>query len=222
VKSHHVFLIAAAVLLLAAIALGQVARGAGPLPGDLAFSHFTQSALPFNRAYGALWRALAEMLRYLPVVIIAVVLLLRWWDAAALALGACLPVYFLGETLLKPLFARPRPTDDLVNIYQASKGLSFPSGTAMQSMVSVGVTLYLARLASRSGRRGMGARLVAALALLFLLLSNLARVHVGAHWVSDIIGGWLFGAAWVTLLITGREWLLSRRPDLASARFRRK
>lgn len=214
-KSHHVFFIAATVFLLAAIALGEAAKGAGPLPGDLAFSHFTQSALPFNRAYGALWKVLAAILRYLPLIIIAVVLLLRWWEAAAMAILACLPVYLFGEALLKPLFARPRPTDDLVNIYQASKGLSFPSGTAMQSMASVGVTLYLAWLVSRNSRGKTGARLVATLALFFLLLSNLARVHVGAHWVSDIIGGWLFGGAWVALLIAGWEWLLNRRPDLA-------
>jgi undecaprenyl-diphosphatase len=212
VKIHHVFLIAATVCLLIAVALGQRVSGAGPLAGDLAFSHFTQSALPFNRASGALWKVLGETLRYLPIVIIAVLLLLKWWAAAALAALTCLPVYIFGEALLKPLFARPRPAADLVNIYQASKGLSFPSGTAMQSMVSVGIAVYLAHLASRAGRAKTGARLVAALALVFLLLSNLARVHVGAHWVSDIIGGWLFGGAWAMLLMAGHQWRLNHRP----------
>lgn len=212
-KSYRVFLIASAALLLCAILLGQAAKGAGPLPGDLAFSRFVQSALPFNNSVSALWKVLGETLRYLPFVIIAVVLLLRQWDAAMLAALACLPVYFFAEAQLKPLFGRPRPTAGLINVYQASKSLSFPSGTAMQSVVCVGVLLYLAWLAGKKGRAIMGARIVAGLALLFLLLCNLARVHVGAHWVSDIIGGWLFVGAWVMLLMAGHQWRFNRRSD---------
>ncbi len=205
-KSYRIFLIAAALFLLCAVLFGLQAKGAGPLPGDLEFSRWVQGGLPFNSGVSTFWKVLSEALRYLPFAVLAVVLGLRKWDWAALVAVACLPVMFWSEALLKPLFGRPRPAADLVTIYQASKGLSFPSGTAMQAMALVGTLLYLARLAGKSAM----ATAVIVVSVLFLLLSNLARVHVGAHWATDILGGWLFGSAWVALLMAGHQWWLGR------------
>jgi undecaprenyl-diphosphatase len=30
-----------------------------------------------------------------------------------------------------------------------------------------------------------------------IVLIGLSRVHAGAHWVSDVLGGWLLGIAWL-------------------------
>ncbi len=208
-KSYRTFLIAAALFLLCAVLLGLQAKGAGPLPGDLEFSRLVQSLLPFNGGVSTLWKVLGETLRYLPFAVLAVVLGLRKWDWAALVALACLPVMFWSESLLKPLFARPRPVAGLVTIYQAAKGTGFPSGTAMQAMAVAGVLLYLARLAGPSAL----ATSVTVFSLLFLLLSNVARVHVGAHWATDIVGGWLFASAWLALLLAGHQCWLDCQPD---------
>lgn len=203
-KTYRTFMLASVVFLLCAILLGLRAKGAGPLPGDLEFTRFLQSLLPYSGGVGALWNGLGEGLRYLPYLVLAVTLGLRRWDWALLVIIVCLPVIFFGEPLLKPLFMRPRPSAELVGVYQASKGFSFPSGTAMNSMAVVGVTLYLARLAGKSTITIS----VIVFSLLFLLLSNLARIHVGAHWATDIVGGWMFASVWVVLLLALHQWWL--------------
>ena len=134
----------------------------------------------------------------------------RW--ALLLAL-ATLPIALFGESQLKPIFQRPRPSADLVTIYQISKGLSFPSGTALNAMALVGAVLYLARLSGKS-RISI---IIIIVSVAYLLLANLARIHVGAHWTTDIIGGWLFASAWLALLLAGHQWWLDRQPDLEPA-----
>ncbi|MEO6726418.1 MAG: phosphatase PAP2 family protein, partial [Blastocatellia bacterium] len=163
-----------------------------------------QRAMSYNNSVKLLWNALGEILRYGPYVAIAVALLLRRWDWALLLALATVPIALFGESQLKPIFHRPRPTADLVTIYQASKGLSFPSGTALNGMALVGSLLYLARLAGKSRI----STTVIIVSVAYLLLGNLARVHVGAHWATDIIGGWLFASAWLALLLAGHQWWL--------------
>jgi len=206
-------LIAAALFLVMAILLGLQAKAAGPLPGDLGFSRLVQSALPFNGRVSSLWNVMGEVLHYSPYLVFAITLGLRMWDWAILVAVVCLPIALFGESQLKPLFIRPRPTDDFITIYQASKGLSFPSGTALNSMATVGVVLYLVRLSETS--KIALARLVIALCVAFLLLANVARIHVGAHWWTDILGGWLFASAWVALWMAAHQWWLHRNPENA-------
>ena len=205
-KGYRTFLIASVLFLLCALLLGAQAKGAGPLPGDLEFTRFIQNLLPYNGGVSTLWTVMGEMLRYSPYVVFAILLGLRKWDWALLLGAVCLPIALFGESQLKPLYGRSRPSAELVTVYQVSKGLSFPSGTALNAMGVAGVVLYLARLAGKSWKTTT----VIVLALLYLLLTNLARVHVGAHWATDILGGWLFASAWVALLLAGHQWWLSR------------
>jgi len=207
-KPYRMFPVAAALFLLAAILLGLQAKGAGPLPGDLEFSRAIQSALTPSETVRQFWVVVGEALRYSPFLALAVALGLRKWDWAVLLVAACLPVALFGEAQLKPLFNRPRPTEDMVTIVQAAKGLSFPSGAALNAMAVYGTTIYLARLVGKTG--GTIVRIVTALSVTLLALSGIGRVYVGAHWATDIFGGWLFASCWLALLMAGHQWWLHR------------
>jgi undecaprenyl-diphosphatase len=39
--------------------------------------------------------------------------------------------------------------------------------------------------------------------ILLVLVVGASRVYLSAHWLSDVLGGYATGAAWLTLCITG-------------------
>ncbi|MBL1208957.1 phosphatase PAP2 family protein [Geminocystis sp. GBBB08] len=93
---------------------------------------------------------------------------------------------------IKLLFQRPRP-----NLWESSYPLpsdfSFPSGHAMGS-----ITFALTLLVIFWGSRYLN--FIAILALLYVGLIAWTRLYLGVHYPSDIIGGWLLGIAWTTLV----------------------
>lgn len=86
---------------------------------------------------------------------------------------------------MKVLVDRPRPGDELL-----SGGLSFPSGHTTYAVVLFGFLCYLA---PRLIKRPSAARAAQAALVLLICLSGAARVYLGAHWPSDILGSFLFG-----------------------------
>ena len=100
---------------------------------------------------------------------------------------------------LKALFERPRPPA----AYQAVETLnaSFPSGHALLSTVFY---LTVAVLMTRAFPRRRLKAYVLGVGMAFALIVGLTRVYLGAHWASDVMGGWCVGAAWAMAL-----WLVS-------------
>jgi undecaprenyl-diphosphatase len=219
VKTHFKLLLAATGLLVVATLLGVMAKGQGPLPGDLAISRSFQQLVPYNGSVKAVSGYVATLVAWLPIIAFAVALLMRRWrDAALLAVAGLTTLYF-AEDGLKSLFVRPRPAAEYISIHESSRGLSFPSGTALRTMVILVVVGYLKWQAGKANRSSNDGGLSRFYSLLFpfclslLFVANAARVLVGAHWVSDIIGGWLFGAGWALVLCALNQWLVSRSAD---------
>ncbi|MFI4972976.1 MAG: phosphatase PAP2 family protein [Caulobacterales bacterium] len=92
--------------------------------------------------------------------------------------------------VLKHLIARPRPI--LVSHLDLVYSASFPSGHAMMSPV---VYLTLAAvLAAGSERRSVRVLLVGS-AMLLAAAVGITRVYLGVHWPTDVLAGWILGAA---------------------------
>lgn len=196
------WVVAWAVLVVAGTLLALAAHGAGPLPGDLMATRFLQglspdgpAALLLSYAGGAIW--------FLPVAALAGALLWRRWADAVLVLLASVTGVLVANAL-KLLVARPRPPAELAR--EVSEGYGFPSATAFLAAVLLGVICYLLR----SSPRPISIVVLAASALLVLVV-GLSRVYVGEHWTTDVVGGWIFGSAWLILLATAhRRWSTGR------------
>jgi membrane-associated phospholipid phosphatase len=187
------------ILWVALVACGTVlaiaARGAGPLPGDLLVTKVLQGlpapgvaeTLLYN-ADLAVWSVLATAL--------TVALLLRKWTSAAFIFLASLAGLLLASAL-KTIVARPRPSAGLMRVHEASQSHGFPSTTACLSVALLGAIVYLL-WRSRAPRAVLAVSLGAASALVVVV--GLSRVYAGEHWASDVLGGWLFGAAFLLAL----------------------
>jgi membrane-associated phospholipid phosphatase len=146
-------------------------------------------------------------------VLVAIALLVRRsWSPLAAWLVAVLGGEAL-NLLLKDLFARPRPHFERPLVVETS--FSFPSGQTMESLVVYGMLAYFAVLALRDrGKRGIS---VGGAAVLVALI-GLSRLYLGAHYFSDVVGGFAAGGAWLSAVITG--WEAIRRRDMAIRRRR--
>jgi len=110
--------------------------------------------------------------------IILLCILRRFW--AALYFGAASIVSAAAVQGLKALIGRPRPEDMLVT---ADVG-SFPSGhVANAATLAVVLGIIVWRL------------WVWVAGAVYVVLMALSRTYLGAHWVSDTIGGLILGAA---------------------------
>jgi membrane-associated phospholipid phosphatase len=95
------------------------------------------------------------------------------------------------EGIMKPLCHRARPP-----LHERVFFDSFPSGHTLAATILVGVLLclWLPRC-----RRRWQRTLAWVGALTWPVLIGASRVYLGRHYVSDVLGGMLLGAAWVLL-----------------------
>ncbi len=137
-----------------------------------------------------------------PIIALVVVvwLSLRWrsWLPVTLMLAAAMgsvAVTVVGKNYIDRV--RP-PHEFAIPPFESSP--SFPSGHALNAVVVGGIVAYLLwrRLEGRRGARVV----VVILAVLYAVAMGLSRVYLGHHWLTDVMTGWLLGAAWLALVIT--------------------
>lgn len=108
---------------------------------------------------------------------------------------------------LKLFFRRARP-EPFFGIPQPNT-YSFPSGHSMASFCFYGAVAMIAIAQVRSGARrwaiGVG---VAALALMV----GFSRIYLGVHYPTDVIGGYLAGVAWLSVI----RWRMLSLANLSS------
>lgn len=123
-----------------------------------------------------------------PIAVAVVLLLLRRpWSAMLFVVVSAVSAGIV--QLLKVLFARARPEDILIDLHSGS----YPSGhVANAATVAVLAVVLLPRW------------WVAVVGAAYVVLMALSRTYLGAHWVTDTVGGALVGASvallgWVLL-----------------------
>jgi undecaprenyl-diphosphatase len=98
----------------------------------------------------------------------------------------------VGVQLLKWLIHLPRP----VALYHAVSAYGFPSGHTTMSVILYG---FLAILLAR-GFSGTLRWVFFVAVLLISLIVAISRLYLGAHWLSDVLGGFFMGMSWAALL----------------------
>jgi membrane-associated phospholipid phosphatase len=108
---------------------------------------------------------------------------------------------------VKVAIGRPRPSPALVTVTRRLTDQSFPSGHVMFYVSFFGFLFFLAY--REPGRSAIKAG-VMILASVAILLVGASRVYLGAHWPSDVLGGYLLAIAWLAAVIEAYLWWRSR------------
>jgi membrane-associated phospholipid phosphatase len=220
------------VTVLAVVALGLIAAGAaagrwiGPLlmSTPMALDPDAMAAVTERRRSdlvpAAEWIAWVGSLPVVATLVVLAGVIVRWrtgrWDLLWL-LGGAVGGALLITAGVKVGVMRARPPDALVE----ALGASFPSGHATRSAAVYGAVMWLlVRYADTFARRLLAGAAAAGLVALMGLI-GLGRVYLGAHWPTDVLGGYLLGLGWLAalilvasdrLVVTGRPRTIRGRP----------
>ena len=127
------------------------------------------------------------------VILICIVLILipktRWKYGLVTSVGVIISTLF--NNLLKVIFLRERP--DVLRLINENS-YSFPSG---HSMINMTMYSLLAILLFHNIKNKKLKYVITSLVMLIPIIIGLSRVYLGVHYITDVIGGWIFG-----LLIT--------------------
>lgn len=166
-----------------------------------------RSESPFwMRFFTAITRAGSPPSMTVVTVTVCIILLMRRRPTLLVTWIAAVGGGSLLERLTKTLVHRTRP------IYAGAllrSSFSFPSGHAMISTLCMGMLVYtlsITRLVR--GRALIGLVFVASA---FVFATGLSRVYLDVHYPSDVVGGFVGGAAWLATCIGLAGLVLHRR-----------
>jgi membrane-associated phospholipid phosphatase len=130
------------------------------------------------------------------IVLGVVVVWLLWRRLPRLALFVAITAVgsSLLNTVVKTSVHRLRPVLTLPVAHEP--GMSFPSGHAQSAIVGYSILLlvFLPIL------HGIWRRAAVTIAVLMVLAIGFSRIALGVHYLSDVVGGFVLGAAWVAAM----------------------
>jgi undecaprenyl-diphosphatase len=129
----------------------------------------------------------------------------RIWHPLAMMAAAFLGAAALYD-MVKPAVARSRPPAAL-QVGGPDEGWAFPSGHATQSIAFYGM-LAVVLIGSAAPRRW---RAFAIGAALITLVVGASRLYLGVHWLTDVLGGYALGLAWLAVVMV-MTLILEARP----------
>ena len=147
---------------------------------------------------------------YLPVcAVVAGWLLWRRQIRLAVFVAVTVGISPAINDLVKAVVHRTRPV--LADPVAHENGASFPSGHAQAAVVGYAVLLIVFLPILHGALR----RVAIGVAVVMVLGIGLSRVALGVHYVSDVLAGYVLGAAWVAAMIASFD--VWRRKDGSAA-----
>ncbi|MBV8067736.1 MAG: phosphatase PAP2 family protein [Candidatus Eremiobacteraeota bacterium] len=147
-------------------------------------------------AWWLTWSCYIYVLAPIAVGLLLLAWLLPQWRARIIFSIVMLLLCWRGADLLQHLFARPRPFDWVVKHETAYSYPSSHAAIATGFYALWGAMLYTAR----PGRAAL--RIAGILLAIFTVAICWSRLALGAHYVTDVIGGALFAVALVATGLT--------------------
>jgi len=103
--------------------------------------------------------------------------------------------------IIKNVTQVARPENQLL----PGSGFSYPSGHSASTIIFIGLMVYYIWLNWNSSQR---VKLLSLTSFgLVVALVGFDRIYLNVHWLSDVVGGWLFGAFWLSFCIMAYEQL---------------
>jgi len=199
-----------ALMLLPAIMLSYLASEFAILPFDKKTYHELQEEKnPFFAISMQLISDLGEtsIAAVLIGTTMAIFAFRRQWTEAIFMLATTSSA--LLTFILKDIVHRARPfpiAQNAAGPLQEINQYSYPSGHVLLFVVFFGFLAYQAWIHFSGRMRWMVISICAAL----ILLIGPSRVFLGAHWASDVAGGYLIGTIWLFILILAYQWIVHR------------
>jgi membrane protein DedA with SNARE-associated domain/membrane-associated phospholipid phosphatase len=107
---------------------------------------------------------------------------------------------FLLSQAVKALTDRARPPANLAIGHFG--GQAFPSGHATEAAAVYGMLAVVVATGTPRWRYKVAAW---AVAVAITVIVGITRLYLGAHWLTDVLGGWALGSAWLLLVLAGRQ-----------------
>jgi len=137
--------------------------------------------------------------------VLTAILLYRKRAVALVAFWLVLAGVGLSVEYGKTFIRRDRPAKVA---YYPVENFSFPSGHATTVVGLYGMVAYF--LYRHLGRR-RGRRIVLWVATILMLLVGFSRIYLGVHYLSDVVAGFMLGALWLLVGISGMEVFMYRK-----------
>ena len=115
-------------------------------------------------------------------------------------LGSAYGGSYLLSQAIKALTDRARPPAALAVGHFG--GHSFPSGHATQAAAVYGMVAVVLAATTPRWRRKVGAW---AGAVSIATVVGITRLYLGAHWLTDVLGGWALGGVWLLLVVAATQ-----------------
>jgi undecaprenyl-diphosphatase len=101
--------------------------------------------------------------------------------------------------LMKILIHRARPTPEDAKILSTFTQSSFPSGHVVHYVVFFG--FLIAAMIVNKNISSFWRIFVGILSAFLILTVSISRIYLGAHWATDVLGGYLFGFIYLGIML---------------------